>query len=625
MTSTDDSERADCAPVQCPHASRCAGCPSIELDYAAQRAAKRARVAHAFGAYPALATVTIDDTVGATARVAYRTRAKLTVGLAADGTTAVGLFDRDGSHHTVDIPACIAIAPVLAAAADAVRALVREAPAPMGKLFTPVERGGALHAIDLREVRSATGSTRAMVTLVLDEPLSVPEGTLLEAAKRLQHDLPSIVSVAVSLHAAGRPTVLGGVPHVVLGPLAARDTVARRVYVLASPGAFVQAHRVQAAAIYARVGELLAQRTGGLPGRKVIDAYAGAGALGLTLAARGARVRMIESFAPAVDFANDAARAQGLDARATHGDVGEVLLAWAGAGKRPDAIVLDPPRRGVSPEVRDAVGRLAPRVLVYVSCDPRSLARDLDHLRRMGYEATHAETFDLMPQTPEVETVVLAVRGALPTATVLHDDPEVLFVDKGPHEPVTSQSEHTFSLMARVHAQPSLSEAVPVQRLDEGTSGVCMIAKSSRFLAAWTEALERDDAVKTYVALVRGIARDSGTNRAPLIERGKALEATTRYDRVEVIGGHSLIRVTPATGRKHQIRRHLAQLDHAVLGDERHGHAPSNRHFEEKYLLDRPFLHCARIELTHPHTGERVIVESPLPGDLAAVLARLRG
>ncbi|MEI8259418.1 MAG: pseudouridine synthase, partial [Deltaproteobacteria bacterium] len=334
---------------------------------------------------------------------------------------------------------------------------------------------------------------------------------------------------------------------------------------------------------------------------------------------------MIESFLPAVDFANEAAHAQGLDARATHGDAGEVLLAWAAAGKRPDAVVLNPPRRGVSPEVRDAVGRLGPRVLIYVSCEPMSLARDLDHLARLGYHVAHAEPFDLMPQTPEVETVVLAVRGEIPAPPVLYEDADVIFVDKGPHEPVTPQGEHVFSLMARVHAKLSLPEAVPVQRLDEGTSGVCVIAKSARSLAAWTEALSREDAVKSYVALVRGIARDSGTNRAPLIERGKALEAVTRYDRLEVIGGHSLVRVTPVTGRKHQIRRHLAQLEHEVLGDARHGHAPSNRHFAEKYLLDRPFLHCAKIELTHPQTGERLGVESPLPGDLAAVLQRLRG
>ncbi len=625
MTTPDGPEDAGDAPVQCPHASRCAGCPSIDLDYNAQRDAKRSRVARALGRYPALAGIAVANTEGASPRVAYRTRAKFTVGVAADGSTAVGLFDRDGTHRTVDIPSCVAIAPVLTQAADAVRALVRDPPAHMRKLFTPVERGGALHAIDLREVRSQDGRTQAIVTLVLDEPLSVPEGTLMEAAKRLQHDLPTIASVAVSLHATGRPTVLGGVPHVVLGPLAVRDTIVGRVYALASPGAFVQAHRDQAARIYARVGELLAQRTGGLTGRKVVDAYAGAGALGLTLASRGARVRMIESFLPAVDFANEAAHAQGLDARATHGDVGEVLLAWAAAGKRPDAVVLNPPRRGVSPDVRDAVGRLGPRVLVYVSCEPMSLARDLDHLERLGYHAARAEPFDLMPQTPEVETVVLAVRGEIPAPPVLYDDPEVIFVDKGPHEPVTAQGEHAFSLMARVHERLSLPEAVPVQRLDEGTSGVCVLAKSSQHLAAWTEALSRDDAVKSYIALVRGIARDSGTNRAPLIERGKALDAVTRYERLEVIGGHSLVRVTPETGRKHQIRRHLAQLEHEVLGDARHGHAPSNRHFAEKYLLDRPFLHCAKIELTHPHTGERLVVESPLPGDLASVLERLRG
>jgi 23S rRNA (uracil1939-C5)-methyltransferase len=73
------------------------------------------------------------------------------------------------------------------------------------------------------------------------------------------------------------------------------------------------------------------------------------------------------------------------------------------------------------------------------------------------------------------------------------------------------------------------------------------------------------------------------------------------------------------------IPQHLASIGHPVLGDERHGHAPTNRYFVEKCGLDRPFLHCARIELVRPDSGKPLVVEAPLPGDLVAVLDRMGG
>ena len=613
------------APIACEHAATCAGCPSIDAPYDTQLAAKRERVRAAFARYPVLASLPVEPTEPADPRTSYRTRAKFTVGIGADGRVALGLFDRAGTHRVVDIPQCQAIAPVLVEVSNALRAILADPPAPLRPVFAPPAHTGALHAVDLREVRSADGRAQCLLTLVLDGTRPVGEGIIAEAAKRLQRDVPAIASVGVSLHTGDRPTVLGGAPRVVLGPLTSRDTVTGRVYVNASQGAFVQAHRGQAAKIYARVADLVAQRTGGLTGRKVVDAFAGAGALGLVLASRGARVRMIESFTPAADSAAEASRAQGLDAIATAGEAGEVMLLWANEKKRPDAVVLNPPRRGVSPDVRDAVGRLAPRVVVYVSCEPASLARDLEHLGRMGYAVTRIEPFDMMPQTPEVETIALAIKGDVPAPRVLRDAGEVLFVDKGPHEPVTPQGEHVFSLMARVHSGLGLPDAVPLHRIDEGASGVVMIARSSAVMAPWNDAFAADDAVKSFLVLARGITRDHGTVRSPLVDRGKTLEALTRYETVEHIGGHSLLRVTTATSRKHQIRRHLAQLDHPVLGDGRHGHAPSNRHFAEKYLLDRPFVHSERIEVTAPNGGGRISVSSPLPGDLAFVLDRLRG
>jgi len=162
----------------------------------------------------------------------------------------------------------------------------------------------------------------------------------------------------------------------------------------------------------------------------------------------------------------------------------------------------------------------------------------------------------------------------------------------------------------------------PVHRLDVGTSGACIFAPRAS-VAEWSRALAAG--AKEYTAAVRGIARVRGSIARPLGDGGRRLPATTRYRRVSVVGGHSLLAVHPIEGRTHQIRRHLAGLGHPVLGDARYGHPPTNRHVAERHGLDRTFLHCARIELIHPRSGAPLRVEAPLAGDLDAVLASLSG
>jgi 23S rRNA (uracil1939-C5)-methyltransferase len=164
---------------------------------------------------------------------------------------------------------------------------------------------------------------------------------------------------------------------------------------------------------------------------------------------------------------------------------------------------------------------------------------------------------------------------------------------------------------------------VPIHRLDIGTSGVVFFARTPSKVAPWSDALGAASARKVYLAAVRGTPEEGGVVNEPIRDGKRLLEATTRFKRVELLGGHALLEVSPEQGRTHQIRRHLASIGHPVLGDARYGHAPTNRHFEEKHGLDRTFLHCARIELLHPKTRARLVVEAPLAGDLVAVHDRM--
>jgi 23S rRNA (uracil1939-C5)-methyltransferase len=611
------------------------------VPYAQQLEEKRARLRRALEVYPELSDVAVPQTRAAAPITGYRTRAKLVVGPGG----AIGLYARGGGHVVVDVPDCRVLAPAVSRAVASVRALLRD-----GTLYAEddgLPREGALVSVDVREVtgRGLGEAPAAMVVLGVRETRRAPRrstasrvragsapepaAALEVAAARLVASGTGIASVAVSVVAGGSPRVLGARLRVLRGPDALPDRAGGgQTWLLAAHGGFVQAHRGTAAAIQHALLTELGEVLGGLGGRRVLDLYAGSGALGLTLAAGGAEVLCVESYRPAVDQLLRAAAAQGLrELRAVTADAADEVGRLVRSRVSVDAVVLNPPRRGLAPEVRTAVAALGPRVVAYVSCDPDTLARDLAHLRRLGYAPTAAgaRPHDLIPLTDEVETLVVLRPAPPPPPRILHEDETVIAVDKAPHEPTTPQGEREGSLLARVRALPGLAEAQPVHRLDAGTSGICLFARRAADVAPWQRALGAADAEKSYTALVRGIARAKGSITRPLIDDGVARPARTRYWRVEVVGGHTMIVARPDEGRMHQIRRHLAAIGHPVLGDGRYGHAPSNRHLVERTGLDRPFLHCAALALTHPHTGVRLVLEAPLPPDLALVLARLRG
>src|SRR5262249_46193318 len=155
----------------------------------------------------------------------------------------------------------------------------------------------------------------------------------------------------------------------------------------------------------------------------------------------------------------------------------------------------------------------------------------------------------------------------------------------------------------------------PVERVDVGTSGLVLFVKNPDAMPRWQSVLTAESSRRVYVAAARGGTPSKGAITRELREDGKMYPARTRDRRLVLASGHSVLRVGPEQGRTHQIRRHLAAVGHPVLGDDRYGHPPTNRFFEERNSLDRTFLHCVRIELDHPTKGQRLLVEAPMPGD----------
>jgi tRNA pseudouridine65 synthase len=167
----------------------------------------------------------------------------------------------------------------------------------------------------------------------------------------------------------------------------------------------------------------------------------------------------------------------------------------------------------------------------------------------------------------------------------------------------------------------------PVHRLDRGTSGALLFARTRDAAAMLGRALEAGRVEKRYLALVRGTPADEGIidHAIPRTEAGERVAAVTRFRRLarSPVDRCSLVLAQPETGRLHQVRRHFHHISHPIVGDVNHGSGAINRHYRARYDLHRLALHARSIAFDHPITGARIVVSAPLPDDLSRALEAL--
>ena len=624
MTTVEWDQRVE---VHCLHAEECGACPLIGRRYDEQCREKLGRLERAFGRYGLRPVLPVSEVIGAQPIAGYRRRAKLVVFRAvrpaADPsgteTVSVGLYRRNDNHGVVDIPGCQVLSPLLADIVAKLRAWARQPPDDLAVLLTPAsdDGTGVLSGIDVRELRPPGEEIPAvLLTLVLVAERARPLEELRGAARALRQLVPALAGVAVTLRPQSRQAP--ATEHVPLsGASEVKDALAEG-HQLVSHGSFLQVHRGQAQRLYEIVAAIVSEAAGGAPGR-VLDLYGGTGAIALSLAHRGHHVTLVESYAAAVDLVSRAAQSQRLDVEAVTGDVASVTKALGAAATTFDVAIANPPRRGLSPAAREALAALRPKRLVYVACDLDNLSRDLDHLARLGMRLRQTVPLDMLPLTEEIEAVAALEPAPLPCPVTLYEDDEILALDKPPHEPLADQPEYPTSLVGRARPHLAGGEWLPVLKIEAGTSGVCIVAKTAAAAARWTAAVNEGGRL-VYLAAARGVTPSKGAISRELRGPDGPKMARTRYRRLAIGGGHSILRVVPERRHVHQIRRHLAAIGHPVLGDARYGHAPTNRYFEEKHGLDRSFLHLVRVEIEHPTTHARLLIEAPLPPDLRVAL-----
>lgn len=398
-------ERAEPA---CPAFGRCGGCVWQHVDYPAQLVAKRDRVVAALAEVPAVrdGSVNVSAVRPSPEQLGYRNKGKYVAG-SSGGHLILGAY-APRSHHVIDTLGCRVVAPVIDEIATWVRGAAETAEL---EPYVEATRAGELRYVVVRE-----SAGDVMVALIVSP--ATPRPKLERVANALSKHPAVRGVVSITNDRRDGAIVPSGVSAQVLFGHGHLVEELAGLKLAVGAGEFVQINRAQAHAMYARATELASEahpnRAGGtapLRGSRAVDLYAGLGGFGLHLARAGAEVVAVEIDREAIAHLRRAAERAQLPLTPIAADAGEVSEEVHAQLGTPDIVVVNPPRKGLSDGTRKLLVALDAATLIYVSCGPDSLGRDLVALAARGWNPDVIEPFDLMPGTAQIETLVRLVRA----------------------------------------------------------------------------------------------------------------------------------------------------------------------------------------------------------------------
>ncbi|MBR2215480.1 MAG: 23S rRNA (uracil(1939)-C(5))-methyltransferase RlmD [Selenomonadaceae bacterium] len=377
----------------CPHYPRCGGCQLQHLSYPEQLKVKRQKVKDALRHIGGLPNVPVLPVLGGEPWH-YRNKMQFPVGKT-QGKIVLGCFAA-GSHQIIDTPACLIQQEYNNELATVMRRLIAEL-----KITVYNEDK---HTGLLRHVMGRVGSDGELMAVLVTATEKFPQAKML--VKKLREALPQLASVQQNIQTYHNNVILGRETKLLWGKPTISDRLGDLRFNI-SPRSFFQVNTAQATTLY---GQVLAYAN--LHGREeVIDAYCGTGTITLFLAAKAGRVYGTEIVSTAVQDAKKNARDNRLkNVEFLLGDAKHLLPTLQKKGLRADVIVTDPPRAGCDAAVLTAFAQMHPRRIVYVSCNPATLARDLKILQGLGYQTKEVQPVDMFPQTTHVECVALLTR-----------------------------------------------------------------------------------------------------------------------------------------------------------------------------------------------------------------------
>ena len=389
----------DRIPVDCPVAGPCGGCSLRHLDYAAELRAKQESVLDAFRRIGGL-EVPVLDILPSPEVDRYRNKVQFPVGVDKNGAPCIGFY-AGRTHRIVPCPDCKLQPGVLNEIGNALCAFFAQ------QGIRPYDEQSGKGLVRHIFLRRGAHSGQIMVCLVCTRA-KLPHAEQLCTALREQ--FPAISTILLNVNAKNTNVILGSENHILYGPGYIEDTLCG-VPVRLGPLSFYQVNTLAAERLYG-VAAQYAQLT---PDDALLDLYCGMGTIGLSMADQCRELIGVEIVPEAIESAKaNAARmgeAVAAKSRFFCADAGQAATQLAAEGLHPDIVMLDPPRKGCDEATLSAVVRMAPRRVVYVSCNPATAARDAAWLEKNGYHAEKVQPVDLFPRTKHCETVVLLSKG----------------------------------------------------------------------------------------------------------------------------------------------------------------------------------------------------------------------
>lgn len=379
----------------CPIYAECGGCQLQHLSYKGQLEMKRAQVQAALSRIGHL-DIEAQPVIGCANPWNYRNKMQFPAAINAEGTLSIGCYAAS-THSVINTDGCM----IQKEANNQVLLTVRKWMQRFGISAYDEKTGKGL----VRHVMARVGVHSGEVMAVLiTSAYDIPHRK--ELIEWLKKYVPGLVSIIQNINKKPTNIIMGNKTRVIYGSSTIKDSLGALTFNV-SAQSFFQVNSEQAEKLYNKALEFAA-----LNGSEtVVDVYCGTGTISLFMAKHAKKVYGIEIVAPAIEDAKKNAVDNGCDnAEFLLGDASVELPKLLESGVQPDVILVDPPRAGCEEKVLAAIAGVAPERIVYVSCNPASLARDLAFLEQHGYKTAVAQPVDMFPATSHVETVCLVTR-----------------------------------------------------------------------------------------------------------------------------------------------------------------------------------------------------------------------
>ena len=375
----------------CPVHGKCGGCQLLDMPYEKQLKQKQKQVNKLLKPY-----CNTEKIIGMENPFHYRNKVHAVFGHRKDGTVISGIYQQ-GTHFIVPVDECL----IEDKRADAIIRDIRDLLKSFKIKTYNEDTGYGLFRHVL--VRTGHHSGQVMVVLVLGSPILPSKNNFVKALRKLH---PEITTIILNVNNQKTSMILGEKETVLYGKGYIEDELCGHIFRISSKS-FYQVNTVQTEKLYTKAIELA-----GLTGKeRVIDAYCGIGTIGLIASDKAKEVISVELNPDAVKDAIVNAKRNGIkNVRFYRNDASVFMRQMANEGESVDVVFMDPPRSGSDEKFLSSVVTLRPKRIVYVSCEPTTLARDFKYLTKHGYRAVTAVPFDMFPATEHVETVVLLQR-----------------------------------------------------------------------------------------------------------------------------------------------------------------------------------------------------------------------